>query len=258
MRQLKKTYSLLAAGALLAIGVLVTGCAAAQASAPPGVATTQTVATTRAPAAGSPRALHTLSGTIKSVSGQTLTITTPQHTSATIDLYPHTRVLTVESATLANIQPGATVRVVARLNGSASSSAGSSSSSTTGSSATPTAVRIVLTPAPQHPAANDHDADNAHPRIRHALQRARSETFAGTVQSVNAQTLTVKTWAGKTVTVALSSQTKYNRVVAGTTSAIAAGTQFRALGSYDSSGHFWAHVILLNETGQNVPGVSNS
>jgi len=258
MQHTKKRYGLLAAGTLLGIGILVAGCASAHAA--------QVASTTTAP---SPRALHRVIGTVNSISGQTLSVTTTANKQETVDLYPKTRVLDAQAATLSAIQPGATVRVLvarpirpqATPRSSATTATGNASSSTASSSATstaashatpltpPTALAVVLVPAPTHAPVNDHDADNP---VRHPHAHARYAMLSGTVQAVNSQTLTIKTWAGTTTTVTLSSQTYYIKVVPSTTSAIVPNKQFGARGSYDSSGHFWAWLIALNDTGQNL------
>jgi hypothetical protein len=72
---------------------------------------------------------------------------------------------------------------------------------------------------------------------------------AGVVQTVNANTITIRTRDGKTVKLTVNASTKYVQVVAkkqrqpGSLSGIKAGSRLIAAGSYDASHHFDAALI---------------
>jgi hypothetical protein len=167
-------------------------------------------------------------GTLKSVSGSTLTVTTPKGTTVTVKTDSNTKVTKVVKAGLGDVTVGATVAV----HGSA------------GASATIAADQVAVVPAAVRPGAAGGQFGPRKPAGGFAV---------GTVQSVSGSSFTV-TAGGTTITVTTTSSTSFSKTVSAGVSDLTIGQPIAVGGTPNSDGSITAANIEQAGAGTGIAG----
>ena len=166
-----------------------------------------------------------LSGTIASVSGDTLVVTTRDGRSVTVHVSSTTRVLARKQAALSDIQPGDTVRVTA-----AKAADGSF-----------TARSVQAAPATISASAPGNSGG--------VWQDGSERTMIGgrvTAAPANG-TLTIAVPAGQPVSVAVPSSARVSRLTSVPAGSLASGTRIFAQGTPNTDGSFTATSIFVSK-----------
>jgi hypothetical protein len=243
--QTKYSIALILAGIL---AVITAGCSSKSTpSTPPAPATTSAPATTQqtsAAATTAPTQRPGASGTIASINGNTLTLTTNQG-QATVIVGPSTDIEKTVSGTLADIVAGQFVTVAG----------------TTDSNGDITATSISIRPQNQNnfnPSGGTTPFTGTRPTGTSTTPgTSRPSNFAGrgtsgTVDSINGSVLVLTTLQTPQtqVTVNISSDTTIEKSVSGSLADLTVGSFVTAFGTADSSGVISAASVTLLPAGQ--------
>jgi hypothetical protein len=233
----------LGAGAVvLAAGAFLLGRGSAPRSPstlPTATALSALTSATAAPATaacGTPRGVT--AGTLKSVSGSTLTVTTPKGTPVTVKTDSNTKVTKVVSGSLADVTTGATVAVHGAANGTSALTADQVA-------VLPATGLKPLTAGPAGPAG---PASPGGPGGRGAPRALAAGLAVGTVQSVSSSGFTV-TSGGTTITVTTSSSTTFSKTMSAAVSDLTVGQPIAVGGTANSDGSVTAVTIEQAGTG---------
>ncbi len=173
-------------------------------------------------------------GTLKSVNGSTLTVTTPRGGDVTVKTDSGTKVTRIVKGALNDVTAGAVVAVHGTANGTA------------GIAAEQVAVLPAKTPAPAGKGPMAYGP------------KAQAAGFAlGTVQSVSASGFTVSS-GGSTITVTTSSSTAFSKTVQAGVSDLVTGQPIAVGGTPNSDGSITASTIQQAEPGVasgKLPGI---
>jgi len=186
-------------------------------------------------------------GTIESINGDTLTISTNQNEQITVTIDSNTTVQKTVTGSTADLAIGDSVMIAG----------------TTDSSGNITATEISIRPqgqnAPQAPADGTMPTDSmptgstptgsvpsgTPPTGQGQPQGKQDDGTMGTIASIGGDTLTVTTMEG-TVKVTINSDTTVQKTIAGTTADLATGQSVNVRGSQDSNGNITADSIEIS------------
>jgi hypothetical protein len=228
-------FALAGGAVLLAVGAFLLGHVTARAASPASVAdattlnalTSATSAATNASCTG-PR--RVAAGTLKAVSGTTLTITNPKGATVTVKTDSSTKVTKVVAGTLGDVTTGATVAVHGAASGATIT--------------TIAADQVAIIPATSAtPFAGPRPFGRVAPAAPNAPAPAKMMGAAiGTVQSVTGSGFTLSS-GGRTITVTTSSSTVFSETVTANVSDLVVGQPIAAGGTPNSDGSITASNI---------------
>lgn len=233
---------------LVLLSILIAACSststpasAPQSSAPP----IPPPASAAAPASGQRQGGNSASGALASISGNTLTLTTPQG-QATVIVSPTTVIQKTVTGTLADFTAGQSLVVTG----------------TPDSSGNIAATIISIRPQGQDALFTPRGADTPNPSrspngsgtgtFPGASGNPAGRGYIGTLTAINGSTLTITTAQPSTpqITVTVGSNTAIDKTVSGTLADLTVGSYLNVFGTADSNGQINAISITDRPPGQ--------
>jgi len=212
---------------------VVASCAPAAISTPAGTANATTYTTPTSPRTGGRRGA---SGTLSSINGDILTLTTSQGSVMVRIISDNTTIQNVTAGTLADLHQGQSLMVMGSQD----------------ASGTISATSIMIRPQFQSAPPNPYDGSTRWNPSSSRNDGARRGA-GGTLSKIDGNTLTLTTSQG-TVTVLVSSDNiNIQNFTAGTLTDLHEGQFLNVMGPQDAAGNVTATSIIIQPQGQGAP-----